>query len=65
MPPNPVTKKVLCIYTCYLPLDEGGVVMQRHEDWFGDEQDIYEIPATRLGEFLQTKDFILVEDDNG
>ena len=39
--------------------------MQRHEDWFGDEEDVLEIPATRLGEFLQTKDFVLVEDGNG
>ena len=62
MPPNPAIKRVLCIYTCYLPEEAGGSVMQRHEDWFGDEEDILEIPATRLGEFLQTKDFVLVED---
>ncbi len=58
-------KRVLCIYTCYLPTEQGGTELQRHEDWFGDEEDILEIPVTRLGEFLQTKDFVLVEDDNG
>lgn len=61
---NPPTKKVLCIYTCYLPTEAGGAELQRHEDWYGDDQDILEIPATRLGEFLQTKDFILVTDDD-
>ena len=64
MPLNPAIKRVLCIYTCYLPVEKDGVLMQRHEDWFGNEQDILEIPATRLGEFLQTKDFILVGDDD-
>lgn len=61
--PNPAIKKLLCIYTCYLPLEEGGTIMLRHEDYFGDERDVIEIPATRLGEFLRTKDFILVDDE--
>ena len=63
MPPNPAIKKVLCINTCYLPVQSGGGIMLRHEDWYGDERDIIEVPATRLGEFLQTGDFEKVQDE--
>lgn len=64
MPPNPATKKVLCIYTGYLPVEVGGQIVERHEDWFGDDRDIYEIPANRLGEYLRTGHFIKVNDDD-
>lgn len=63
MPPNPAIKRLLCIYTCYLPVEDGGTVLRRHEDYFGDERDIIEIPATRLGEFLRTGDFILLDEE--
>lgn len=59
------TKQVLCIYTCYLPNEKDGDLLQRHEDWYGDDRDILEIPANRLGEFLQTNDFIRVKEDDG
>lgn len=58
------TKKVLCIFTGYLPEDEGGTVLERYEDWFGDDRDAYEIPATRLGEYLRTGHFVLLNDDD-
>ena len=64
MPPNPAIKRVLCIHTGYLPAEESGTILERYEDWFGDDRDIYEIPATRLGEYLQTGHFVLVNDDD-
>lgn len=56
----PATKKLLCIGTGYLPIEVGNVVVERHEDWYGDERDIIEIPATRLGEYLRTGHFVKV-----
>ena len=63
MPPNPATQKVLCIYTGYLPVETGSSILERHEDWFGDDRDILEIPANRLGEYLLTGHFVKVKDE--
>lgn len=64
MPPGPALIKVLCIHTGYLPIEAGGQIVERHEDWFGDDQDIYEIPANRLGEFLLSGHFVKVKDED-
>lgn len=49
--------KVLCIGTCYMPVKKGDSVVERYEDEYGDMRDLYDIPDTRLKEFLDTGDF--------
>lgn len=55
-------KKVLCISTCYMSAKKGKKMpVERYEDEYGDERDVYEIPETRVDEFLNTGNFELVK----
>lgn len=47
--------KLQCIATCYMPRTDG--VLERYEDEYGDERDIYEVPEARVKEFLDTGKF--------
>lgn len=54
--------KVICTNTCYMPQkDATDKVVERYEDEYGDERDIYDIPAKRVQEFLDTGNFVQVE----
>ena len=54
--------KVRCAATCYMPQkDANDKVVERYEDEYDDERDIYDIPEKRVKEFLDTGNFVLVE----
>jgi len=52
--------KLLCTATTYLPEEEGGDVLFRFED--DTEGDTYEVPESRVDEFLATGNFQRVPD---
>ncbi|KKL67452.1 hypothetical protein LCGC14_2134810 [marine sediment metagenome] len=59
--------RVQCTNTCYMPTGKKprkgeNQVVERYEDYFGNDADVYEIPDSRLEEFLDTGNFERVED---
>ena len=51
--------KVQCVATCYMPMKKGKKMpVERYEDEYGDDRDIYEIPENRLAEFLDSGNFV-------
>ena len=58
--------KVLCVATCYMPVKKGkDHPMERYEDEYDDERDIFDIPANRVKEFLDTGNFRLIDPPEG
>ena len=46
-----------CVASCYMPGDEEGVLMERYEDEYGDDRDVYDVPESRVDEYLETGNF--------
>ncbi len=55
--------KLRCTAMTYLPVEEGGEVLHRFED--ERDEDIYDVPETRVEEFLATGNFRLMPNSDG
>lgn len=55
--------KVRALATVYMPSKKKGVLVERYEDWFEEGGDVYDIPGSRLQEFLNTGNFERVKEE--
>ena len=61
--------RVQCIATCYMPARAAaiahGAAWERFEDEYNNlDGDVYTVPGNRLQEFLGTKFFVLVSEED-
>ncbi len=58
--------KVRCFATVYMPTNKTGSGQpqwERYEDWDEDNGDVYDIPGSRLQEYLDTGNFERVKEE--